>query len=130
MVGGTYLPESGTDDYWSAKLKNSLVILPENDFRDFTLYATEVITRIRIDRNTKTAARGALWTEEHLPTDTLLYVPMYATDARDAMGKRASKFQAGRCWKRSKRKIGREGAICNWVAMKQLGVAWYTSVGI
>lgn len=76
------LPEGDTDDYWPAKLKNSLVILPENDFRDFTLYATEIITRIRIDRNTKTAARGALWTEEHLPTDTLLYVPIYATDAR------------------------------------------------
>ncbi|HEY5002544.1 MAG TPA: hypothetical protein VII61_05290, partial [Ktedonobacteraceae bacterium] len=33
-------------------------------------------------RNTKTVARGALWTEEHLPTDTLLYVPIYATDTR------------------------------------------------
>lgn len=76
------LPKQNTDDYWSTRLKNSLVILPENDFRDFTLYATEVITRIRIDRNTKTAARGALWTEEHLPTDTLLYVPIYATDTR------------------------------------------------
>jgi CRISPR-associated protein Cmr4 len=76
------LPEHDTDDYWPTKLKNSLAILPENDFRDFTLYATEVITRVRIDRNTKTVARGALWTEEHLPTDTLLYVPIYATDTR------------------------------------------------
>jgi CRISPR-associated protein Cmr4 len=76
------LPEYDTDDYWPTRLKNSLVVLPENDFRDFTLYATEVITRTRIDRNTKTVARGALWTEEHLPTDTLLYVPIYATDTR------------------------------------------------
>jgi CRISPR-associated protein Cmr4 len=76
------LPTSTTDTYWSDKLKSSLVILPENDFRDFTLYATEIITRIRIDRHTKKAARGALWTEEHLPTDTLLYVPIYATNAR------------------------------------------------
>jgi CRISPR-associated protein Cmr4 len=78
------LPESDTDDYWSDKLKSSLVILPENDFRDFTLYATEIITRIRIDRNTKKVAKGALWTEEHLPTDTLLYVPIYATNARQS----------------------------------------------
>ena len=76
------LPEGDTGDYWSSRLKNSLVVLSENDFRDFTLYATEVISRIRIDRNTKTVARGALWTEEHLPTDTLLYVPIYATDTR------------------------------------------------
>ncbi|MBV9257667.1 MAG: type III-B CRISPR module RAMP protein Cmr4 [Ktedonobacteraceae bacterium] len=78
------LPERNADDYWTDKLKSSLVILPENDFRDFTLYATEIITRIRIDRNTKTVAKGALWTEEHLPTDTLLYVPIYATDARQS----------------------------------------------
>jgi len=73
--------------YWREKLKQSLVILPDNDFRDFALYATEIITRVRIDRETKTVAGGALWTEEHLPTDTLLYVPMYATDSRKARDK-------------------------------------------
>ena len=88
------LPERDTDDYWPTRLKNSLVILPENDFRDFTLYATEIITRIRIDRNTKTVAKGALWTEEHLPTDTLLYVPVYATDARRSGKKPQTSRQA------------------------------------
>jgi CRISPR-associated protein Cmr4 len=68
--------------YWHEKLKKSLVILPDNDFRDFVLYATEIITRISIKRETKTAAGTALWTEEHLPTDTLLYVPIYATNPR------------------------------------------------
>lgn len=75
------LPELG-GDYWTNKVKSSLVILPNDDFRDFALYATEVITRVRITRETKTVAGGALWTEEHLPTDTLLYVPMHATNAR------------------------------------------------
>jgi len=68
--------------YWRAKIKDSLVILPEDDFRDFVVNATEIITRISIDRMTKTAAGTALWTEEHLPTDTLLYVPVYATNSR------------------------------------------------
>ncbi len=85
------LPQGNADNYWSDKLKNSLVILPENDFRDFTLYATEIITRIRIDRNTKKVAKGALWTEEHLPTDTLLYVPIYATNTRQS-GKESLKL--------------------------------------
>ncbi len=76
------LPDLNAGDYWSNKVKNALVILPENDFRDFALYATEVITRVRIDRTTKTVEGGALWTEEYLPTDTLLYVPIYATNAR------------------------------------------------
>ena len=77
-------PSSQIDEYayWRAKVKNSLVVLPEDDFRDFALYATEIITRVRIDRDKKTVERGALWTEEHLPTDTLLYVPIYATDSR------------------------------------------------
>ncbi len=76
------LPDLGTGDYWPNKVKNSLIILPNEDFRDFALYATEVITRVRIKRDTKTVEGGALWTEEHLPTDTLMYVPMYATSTR------------------------------------------------
>jgi CRISPR-associated protein Cmr4 len=68
--------------YWREKVKTSLVILSDNDFRDFVVNATEIITRVRIKRDTKTVEGGALWTEEHLPTDTVLYVPIYATDAR------------------------------------------------
>ncbi|HET8913926.1 MAG TPA: type III-B CRISPR module RAMP protein Cmr4 [Ktedonobacteraceae bacterium] len=68
--------------YWRSKIQSSLVILTNDDFRDFVLYATEIITRIKLDRATKTVSKGALWTEEHLPTDTLLYVPLYATNAR------------------------------------------------
>ncbi len=75
------LPALG-GDYWANKLKNSLIILPDDVFRDFALYATEVITRVRINRDTKTVENGALWTEEHLPTDTLMYVPIYATSGR------------------------------------------------
>ncbi len=75
------LPNLGAD-YWPDKARTSLAILPNDVFRDFALYATEVITRVRIDRGKKTVERGALWTEEHLPTDTLLYVPLYATKAR------------------------------------------------
>jgi CRISPR-associated protein Cmr4 len=74
------LPNLG--DYWSNKLRTSLAILPNDVFRDFALYATEVITRVSIDRKTKTAVGKALWTEEHLPTDTLLYVPLYANKGR------------------------------------------------
>ncbi|HZR43958.1 MAG TPA: type III-B CRISPR module RAMP protein Cmr4 [Ktedonobacteraceae bacterium] len=75
------LPDLGTA-YWPEKIKSSLVILPNDVFRDFALYATEVITRVRIDRLKKTVETGALWTEENLPTDTLLYVPLYANKAR------------------------------------------------
>jgi CRISPR-associated protein Cmr4 len=81
-LGNEALPNGPEYDYWRKKLPGSLVILPENDFRDFTLFATEVATRVRLDNRTKTVETGALWTEENLPTDTLLYAPLQATRAR------------------------------------------------
>ena len=58
------------------------VVLPDDDFRDFTLHATEVLTRIRLVPDTKTVQSGALWTEEHLPPESLLYAPARATRLR------------------------------------------------
>jgi CRISPR-associated protein Cmr4 len=68
--------------YFASKLRRSLVILSDDDFRDFITYSTEVVTRISIDSKTKTATDKGLWTEENLPSDTLLYVPVYATQSR------------------------------------------------
>jgi CRISPR-associated protein Cmr4 len=81
-IASNALPQTEEYKYWRNKVQDSLVILPEDDFRDFVVNATEIITRVRINRGTKTVDTGALWTEEHLPTDTLLYVPIYATQAR------------------------------------------------
>ncbi|MGB9661669.1 MAG: type III-B CRISPR module RAMP protein Cmr4 [Moorellaceae bacterium] len=68
--------------YWRNKVKTGLVILPENAFRDFTLFSTEVISRIRLNDEKKTVERGALWSEEHLPSDTLLYAALFASKPR------------------------------------------------
>lgn len=86
------LPAGPEYDYWRKKLPTSLVVLPENAFRDFTLYATEVVTRVRLEDEKKTVASGALWTEESLPSDTLLYLPLQVTRARsyDKQGKPTS----------------------------------------
>ena len=73
------LPQEGEYNYWREKLPGSLIILPEDAFRDFTLHATEVVTRVKIKPKTKTVESGALWTEEHLPVDTLLYAPVLAS---------------------------------------------------
>ncbi len=77
------LPQKGeSNSYFVKKLKHSLVVLPDNDFNDFISYSTEVVTRVSIQSATKTVTEGGLWTEENLPSDTLLYVPIYATDSR------------------------------------------------
>lgn len=59
--------------YWSEKIKKDIVVLPDNDFKDFVNLSTEVITRTKIDNNTGTVAQGALFNEEYLPTESILY---------------------------------------------------------
>jgi CRISPR-associated protein Cmr4 len=68
--------------YWKDALQSKLCILPEDAFRDFTLYATEVQTHITLNPETKTVKGKALFTSEHLPTDSLLYAPLMATPSR------------------------------------------------
>ncbi len=60
-------------DYWREKIKTDLVVLDNDDFRDFVMLSTEVITRTKIDNATGTVARGALFTEEYLPSESVLY---------------------------------------------------------
>lgn len=76
------LPADPIFDYWRTKLLNGLVILPNDAFRDFVMHATEVATRVRLEPDSKTVMRGALWTEEYLPTDTILYATVHATRLR------------------------------------------------
>jgi CRISPR-associated protein Cmr4 len=85
------IPETSEYAYFKEKLYHkdanenvtgSLVILPDDAFRDFTEFATEVVARTRIDQSKGTVAEGALWTEEHLPSDTVLYAPLHATRPR------------------------------------------------
>ncbi len=55
------------------KIKRDLVIVSNDIFRDFTVMTIEIATRIKIDQNSGTVESGGLWSEEHLPTDTLMY---------------------------------------------------------
>jgi CRISPR-associated protein Cmr4 len=72
-------PQSGEYEDFRKWLPKRFVILPDDAFRDFTQLATEVIARIRLKPETKTVAEGALWTEEHLPSETLLYAPIFVS---------------------------------------------------
>jgi CRISPR-associated protein Cmr4 len=67
------IPEGAEYDYWREKMKKDIVVLPDDDFRDFATLSTEVITRTKINNATGTVQKGALFTEEYLPTETILY---------------------------------------------------------
>lgn len=64
-------------------LQNQLVIMRNDDFADFCRTATAIVPHIAIDNSNKTVRPGALWYEETLPPDTLLYVMLLANAARN-----------------------------------------------
>ncbi|MHB8474075.1 MAG: type III-B CRISPR module RAMP protein Cmr4 [Gammaproteobacteria bacterium] len=64
-------------------VEKQLVIMRNDDFADFCRMATAVTPHIAIDNARKTVRSGALWYEETLPSDTLLYVMLLANAARN-----------------------------------------------
>jgi len=74
------MPDMNEYTFWKNKIKDSLAILPDNAFKDFVRFSTEVIARTKIESETKTVERGGLWYEELLPSETLLYSVVMATD--------------------------------------------------
>lgn len=65
-----------------AALQEQLVIVSDDMFAHLCQHATPVNAHIAIDSATKTVVGGALWYEETLPPETLLYVGLSATKAR------------------------------------------------
>lgn len=54
-------------------LISRLAVVSDDVFKDFVEFSTEVVTRNRIDDESGTVQDGALWNEECLPRETLLY---------------------------------------------------------
>lgn len=82
------LPTAGEYNTWRPQFPGRLAIVPDDVFLDFTRLGAEVLTRNRIDDNTGTVAEGALWTEEHLPSETFLYSILLAADPMTDTSKR------------------------------------------
>jgi len=66
------LPSDSVYDYWRDKMTKDTVVLSDNDFRDFVTLSTEVIARIKIG-DKGIVEQGALWYEEYLPSDSIMY---------------------------------------------------------
>lgn len=65
-----------------ATLVQRLVVVHDDIFSFLARNATSIQPHIAIDSITKTVKDGALWFEETLPPETLLYVPLTATASR------------------------------------------------
>ncbi len=59
-----------------------LVIMSDQEFAYWAEIGMEVVTRIAIDRDTGTVKKGALWSEESLPAESILWAPMFFTNGK------------------------------------------------
>lgn len=73
---------SDDPDSFARQLERQLIIVDDDIFKSFCDSATPVNPHVRLDAETKTVKPGALWYEESLPPETLLYVPLGARAAR------------------------------------------------
>lgn len=73
-------PGTAEYEYWRKKLSTHLLVLSDDDFKEFAKTSTEIQTRIKIDSDTKTVAQGALFYQENLPADSLMYCVVAAQD--------------------------------------------------
>lgn len=60
------------DATWRDQFEKRFVVLPDVAFDFLCESGTEVQTRVKIDDGTKTVSDKALWTEESLPSETIL----------------------------------------------------------
>ena len=69
-------------DEFAARLKEHLTLVSNDLFAHLVRNATQINAHIALDSQTKTVSGGALWYEETLPPETLLYVPLLAQRSR------------------------------------------------
>jgi CRISPR-associated protein Cmr4 len=71
--------------------RQRLVVLHDDDFTHFVRHATEIVARIGLNAETKTVKQGALFYQEFLPTETILYAVVFAhASRRDGRATRAA----------------------------------------
>lgn len=68
-----FMPTHETYTPFQKRLPEQLVLLSDTDFCELSQRGTEIQTRVRLDHDTGTVADGALWTEEALPAESMLW---------------------------------------------------------
>ncbi|MGC9771002.1 type III-B CRISPR module RAMP protein Cmr4 [Fervidobacterium islandicum] len=72
-IGEIISKNISTVDYIKEKIKKDILIVNDKTFAAIVETMTEIIPRIRINKTTGTVDQGALWYEEYLPQDTIMY---------------------------------------------------------
>lgn len=85
---------------FAGRLPSQLAVVTDSEMKYLSEHATEVVTRVKIDNEKGIVADGALWTEESLPAETLLWSVMFFAKEREAKP-RPSSDKAGNDAKRT-----------------------------
>ncbi|KYG10842.1 hypothetical protein BE21_58705 [Sorangium cellulosum] len=75
-------PQTPGFEPFRERLARQLAVLHDTDFTFLAEHATEVVTRIRLDPATGTVQAGALWSEESLPAESVLYSVAFLSNGR------------------------------------------------
>jgi len=70
------------DEATSKRIGTHLAVIPDDNFTHFARYATEITARIGLNYETKTVNKGALFYEEFLPSETIFYALVLASESR------------------------------------------------
>lgn len=70
------------DDTWQRLFRQKCCIVSDDIFTFLSKNGTDVVTRIRISHETKVVEKGALWTEENLPTESVLYATVVSMPSK------------------------------------------------
>jgi len=73
-----FIPETDV----TKNLSQRFAIVSDNVFADLVNYAVEVRTRIKIDQTTGTAQSGALFTVEMVPSESIFYSLVFASEPK------------------------------------------------
>lgn len=73
IAAAVYPENTANSEAWREQLCQRFIILPDSTFSFLADTATEIRMRIRIDRETRIVKEGALWSEENLPAESVLY---------------------------------------------------------
>ncbi len=76
--GDTFLEDPALS-FQKKRLISHCVVVSEDVFSRFVRLSTEVTARTKIDRDTGTVVGGALWYEEYLPAESILYSTFLAS---------------------------------------------------
>ncbi len=81
-IASQVFPGEGNAD-WQKEFRKRFIVVSDDVFSFLAETGTELRARIRIKENTRTVAKGALWYEENLPAETILWGVMGCDRSRN-----------------------------------------------